>query len=170
MLGDAIELRCLLQPAVEKLGYELVHVTLGGSKPRALRMFIDAPGGITVNDCERVSLQVSDVLGVEDMVEGEYTLEVSSPGLDRPLVKREHFEEAQGKDVSIRMQGLHLGRRKFRGLLLEVRSDAVLVEVDGEPYELLYSEMQRANLVSEIDFGVTSRERRERKKWETTRF
>ena len=170
MLSDAIELRSLLEPVVERLGYELVHVTLGGSKTRALRMFIDAPGGITVDDCERVSRRVSDVLDIEEMVGGEYTLEVSSPGLDRPLVKQEHFEQAQGMDVSIRMQSLHLGRRKFRGLLLEVRSDAVLVEVDGEPYELLYSEMQRANLVSEIDFGATSRERKERKKWETTRF
>ena len=113
----------------------------------------------TVDDCERVSRQVSDVLDVEDMVEGEYTLEVSSPGLDRPLVKREHFEQVQGKDVSIRMQSLHFGRRKFRGSLLEVRRDAVLVEVDGEPYELMYSEMQRANLVSEFDIGATSRER-----------
>ena len=170
MLGDAIELRSLLEPVVERLGYELVHVTLGGSKLGALRMFIDAPGGITVDDCERVSQQVSDVLDVEDMIEGEFTLEVSSPGLDRPLVKQEHFEQVQGKDVSIRMQSLHLGRRNFRGSLLEVLSDAVLVEVDGEPYELLYSEMQRANLLSEIDFGATSRERKERKKWETTRF
>ena len=170
MLGDVIELRALLEPMVERLGYELVHVTLGGSKTRTLRMFIDAPGGITVDDCERVSRQVSDVLDVEYMVEGEYTLEVSSPGLDRPLVKREHFEEAQGKDVSIRMQSLHLGRRKFSGSLLEVRSDAVLVEVDGEPYELLYTKMQKANLVSEIEFSATSRERKERKKWETTRF
>ncbi len=170
MLGNAIELRSVLEPVVERLGYELVHVTLGGSKTRALRMFIDAPGGITVDDCERVSRRVSDVLDVEDKVEGEYTLEVSSPGLDRPLVKQEHFEQAQGKDVFIQMQSLHLGRRKFRGSLLEVRSDAVLVEVDGEPYELLYSEMQRANLVSEIDFGATPRERKERKKWETTRF
>ena len=170
MLGDVIELRSLLEPMVERLGYELVHITQGGSKTRTLRMFIDAPGGITVDDCERVSRQASDVLDVEGMVEGEYTLEVSSPGLDRPLVKQEHFERVQGRDVSIRMQGLHLGRRKFRGSLLEVNSDAILVEVDGEPYELLYSEMQRANLVREIDFGVTRRERSERKKWETTRF
>ena len=76
-------------------------------------------------------------------------------------VKREHFEQAQGKDVFIRMQGLHFGRRKFRGSLLESRNDTVLVEVDGESYELLYSEMQRANLVSEIDFGATSTERKQ---------
>ena len=170
MLGDVIELRSLLEPMVERLGYELVHVTLGGSKSRSLRMFIDAPGGITVDDCERVSRRVSDVLDVENMFEGEYTLEVSSPGLDRPLVKQEHFERAQGKEVSIQMQGLHLGRRKFRGSLLEVGSDAVLVEVDGEPYELMYSEMKRANLVSEFDFGAMSREYKERKRWETTRF
>ena len=164
MLGDVIELRSLLEPMVERLGYELIHVTQGGSKTRTLRMFIDAPGGITVDDCERVSRQVSDVLAVEDMVEGEYTLEVSSPGLDRPLVKQEHFEQARGKDVSIRMRALHLGRRKFRGLLVEVHSDTVLVEVDGEKYELLYSEMQKANLVSEIDFGATSTERKQNAK------
>ena len=161
MLGDVIELRSLLEPMVERLGYELVHVTLRGSKTRTLRMFIDAPGGITVDDCERVSRHASDVLAVEDMVEGEYTLEVSSPGLDRPLAKHEHFEQAQGKDVFIRMQGRHLGRRKFRGSLLEARNDTVLVEVDGESYELLYSEMQRANLVSEFDFGATSTERKQ---------
>ena len=170
MLGDAIELRFLLEPVVERLGYELIHVTLAGSKTRVLRMFIDTPGGITVDDCERVSRRVSDVLDVEDLVEGEYTLEVSSPGLVRPLVNQEHFEQAEGKDVSIWMQSSHLGRRKFRGSLLEVRNNAVLVEVDGEPYELLYSEMQRANLISEIDFGATSRERKERRKWETTKF
>jgi len=170
VLGDAIELRPLLEPVVERLGYELIHVTLGGSKTKALRMYIDAPGGITVDDCERVSRKVSDVLDVEDFIDSEYTLEVSSPGLDRPLVKKEHFEQVQGKDVSIRMQGLHLGRRKFRGSLLEVHSDAILVEVDGEAYELLYSEMQRANLVSKIDFGGTVRDREEKRKWETTRF
>ena len=78
MLGDAIELRSRLEPAVEKLGYELVHVTLVGSKMRALRMFIDAPGGITVDDCERVSRRVSDALAVEDMIEGEYTTAAQS--------------------------------------------------------------------------------------------
>ena len=170
MLGDAIELRSLLEPLVERLGYELVYVTLTESKTRALRMFIDAPGGITVGDCEQVSRRVSDVLDVEDMIDGEYTLEVSSPGVDRPLVKQGHFEQAQGKNVSIRMQSPYLGRRKFRGSLLEVRRNAVLLEVDGESYELLYSEMQKANLVSEIDFGATSRESKERKKWETTKF
>ena len=170
MLGDAIEMRSLLEPVVERLGYELVYVTLTGSKTRTLRMFIDAPGGITVDDCERVSRRVSDVLDVEGMIQGEYLLEISSPGLNRPLVKQEHFESVQGKNVSIRMRSLHLGRRKFHGLLLEVHSDAVLVEVDGEPYELLYSEMRRANLVSEIKFGAMSRGRKARKKWETTRF
>ena len=163
MLGDAIELRFLLESVVEGLGYELVHVTVGGKKTKTLRMFIDAPGGITVDDCERVSRQVSDVLDVENVVAGEYLLEVSSPGLDRPLVKQEHFEQAQGKEVSIQMQGLHFGRRKFIGSLLAVRNDAVLVEVDSESYELLYSDMRKANLISEIDFGATTTRRKERK-------
>ena len=147
MLGDAVELRTLLEPAVEALGYELVHVTMAGSSNRMLRMYIDAPGGITVDDCERVSRYVSDLLDVEDPIQGEYTLEVSSPGLDRPLVKQEHFENAQGQDIFIRTQGLHLGRRKFRGSLLDVGETTVLIEVDGEPYEVAYNAMEKANLV-----------------------
>ena len=169
MLGDAIEVRSLLEPVVEQLGYELVYVILAGSKNRALRMFIDAPGGITVDDCERVSRRVSDVLDVEVMIQGEYSLEISSPGLNRPLAKREHFERVQGKNISIRMRSLHHGRKSFQGSLLEVRSDGVLVEVDGETYKLMYSEMQRANLVGEINFGAMSRERKARNKWATTR-
>ena len=150
MLGDAGELRFLLEPKVEALGYELVHVTMAGSANRMLRMYIDAPGGITVDDCERVSRHVSDLLDVEEPIHGKYTLEISSPGLDRPLVKPEHFEHVQGRDVFIRMQGLHLGRRNFRGSLLDAGRKAVLVQVDGEPYELPYSDMEKANLVSEF--------------------
>ena len=148
MLGESVALRDTLEPTVERLGYELVYVALVESKTRSLRVFIDAPGGITLGDCERVSRQVSDVLDIEDVVEGEYTLEVSSPGLDRPLAKREHFEDVKGKEVYIRMQGWHSGRRKLRGSLLEVENDAALLAVDGETYRLYFSDMRRANLVS----------------------
>ena len=127
-------------------------MTLCSSKTRVLRIFIDAPGGITVNDCEQVSNRVSDILDVESVVEGDYTLEVSSPGLDRPLVKQEHFEQVEGREVFIRMETMYLGRRKFRGSLRHVGEDTVLVIVDGESYELPYSEMKKANLVTEISF------------------
>jgi ribosome maturation factor RimP len=170
MLGDAIELRSLLEPLVERMGYELVHVTMVNSRTRVLRMFIDAPGGITVDDCARVSRRVGDVLDVEDTVDGEYTLEVSSPGLNRPLVKKEHFEQVRGKNVSIQLQSLHVGRKKFLGSLIEADKDAVVVEVDGELYELFYRDMQKANLVSKIGVTEGSRTRRGRGKWETTKF
>ncbi len=148
MLGESIALRCTLEPTVERLGYELVYVALVESKVRSLRIFIDAPGGITLGDCERVSRQVSDVLDIEDVIGGEYTLEVSSPGLDRPLAKPEHFEGVKGKEIYIRMRGPHSGRRKFRGNLVEVESDAALLVVDGETYRLCFSDMRRANLVT----------------------
>ena len=110
MLGDASALRLVLEPTIDRLGCELVYVTLVESKTRVLRVFIDAPGGITLDDCERVSRRVSDVLDVENVIEGEYNLEVSSPGINRPLVKHEHFEQVRGKEVFIQMQDLHLGR------------------------------------------------------------
>ena len=157
MLGDAIALRSTLEPAIERLGYELVYVTLIDSKARSLRMFIDAPGGITLSDCERVSRRVSDILDVEDLIEGEYTLEISSPGLDRPLAKKEHFEDAKGKEVYIHMRGLHCGRRKFRGSLVEVEKDAALLDINGERHKLRFCEMQRANLVPLIQKDDRSR-------------
>jgi ribosome maturation factor RimP len=163
MLGDASALRLVLEPTIDRLGCELVYVTLVESKTRVLRVFIDAPGGITLDDCERVSRRVSDVLDVENVIEGEYNLEVSSPGINRPLVKHEHFEQVRGKEVFIQMQDLHLGRRKFKGPLIAVDEQAVVVSVDGEPYELLFSEMHSANLVDGERVAKDTRRRREDK-------
>ena len=148
MMGDAVALRATLEPTVERLGYELVYVTLVESKTRLLRVFIDAPGGITLGDCERVSRLLSDVLDIEGLINGEYTLEVSSPGLDRPLAKKEHFERARGKQVSIQMRESHSGRKKFKGSVVEVEEDAASIEVNGERFKLHFSQIQRANLVS----------------------
>ena len=99
MLGDAGEIRTVLEPLIERLGYELVYVTLSGSKSAILRTFIAAPGGITLADCELVSHRVSDLLDIEDLIQGEYSLEVSSPGLARPLGKPEHFVRYRGYEV-----------------------------------------------------------------------
>ena len=145
---DNSAIRQLLEPVVEDMGYELVTVELTGSPSggQVLRTYIDAPGGILLEDCEQVSRQVSAILDVEDPIKEEYTLEVSSPGVDRPLVKPEHFQRFQGNHVKVVMREARLGRRRFTGLLVEAAPEFVVVEVDGEPYELDYRTMEKANL------------------------
>ena len=146
---DNSAIRQLLEPVVEDMGYELVMVEMTGSPSggQVLRTYIDAPGGILLEDCEQVSRQVSAILDVEDPIKGEYTLEVSSPGIDRPLVKPEHFQRFQGNQVKVVMREARLGRRRFTGFLAEAGPECVVVEVDGEPYELDYQTMEKANLV-----------------------
>ena len=147
VLGDAEGLRRFIEPEVESMGFELVMVHLITGGDRRLQIFIDAVGGITLNDCEAVSRRLSPLLDVEDAVQGEYSLEVSSPGIDRPLVKPEHFQEALGARVKIRMKAQYHGRRLFDGCLTGVRDDAAVLEIDGSDCALPYAGMERANLV-----------------------
>ncbi len=146
-MTEPAALRDLLEPAVDALGYELVHLEFaaqGGNS--VLRVYIDAPGGIRVDDCETVSRQLSARLDVEDAVDSAYLLEVSSPGIDRPLVKPEHFRRFTGSRARIVMRAHVLGRRRFTGELLEADERRVLLEVDGEPYELAYDDMATARV------------------------
>ncbi len=140
------KLRALLEPSVESLGYELLHIEFSGSGGSVLRLYIDAPGGIEIDDCETVSRQVSLILDVEDPVKNAYTLEVSSPGLDRPLVKPEHFQKFSGELAKIVMHTHVLGRRRFTGKLIEADDTQVVLEADGESYELPYEQMESARL------------------------
>ncbi|NND81408.1 MAG: ribosome maturation factor RimP [Gammaproteobacteria bacterium] len=144
----------LLQPGAEALGYELVAVEMSGGDSSIVRIYIDADDGITVDDCARASRQFSAILDVEDPISNRYTLEVSSPGMDRPLAKPEHFEKVVGQDVKIKMSTLINGRRRFTGQLVEANDDFAVVEVDGEQTELPYQEMDRARLIPVYDFDV----------------
>jgi ribosome maturation factor RimP len=150
-MQNLTRLRALLEPPVEALGYELLHLEFAGRKGGTLRLYIDAPGGIEVDDCETVSRQVSLVLDVEDPVQDAYTLEVSSPGLDRPLVKPEHFRRFAGEKVRIVMQVHVLGRRRFTGTLVAADENGAEVEVDGESYSLPYEDMESARLEPVFD-------------------
>ncbi len=144
-------LRRIIEPVVESLGYELVHVELTGmGNEQILRVYIDAPGGILVDDCATVSRQLSLVMDVEDPLSSTYFLEVSSPGLDRPLVTRAHFERFIGHRVQIVMQDHIMGRKRFKGELCELDGDTVVVEVDGEQYDLPFADIRSARLESEI--------------------
>lgn len=152
MVEDSPQLRQLLEPVVENLGYELVMVELVGSAPRTLRLYIDAPGGVNVDDCESVSRHVSASLDVEDPIVGTYSLEVSSPGIERPLVRDAHFRNHVGERVKVRLATSVLGRKRFTGVLTQVVDGGVIVEVDGEPYELAYDDIESARLAP--DFRV----------------
>jgi len=146
MTGD--ELAKLLEPTVERLGYELVDLEarLGG-KGGLVRVFIDKPGGIDLDDCETVSRAVSALLDVEDPVPGNYNLEVSSPGLDRKLTKVEHFQRFAGEIVKVQTRFPIEGRRRFRGTLVSSDEENIVVEVDGESHSLPLKTIDNARLV-----------------------
>ena len=141
-------MRALIEPSVEGLGYELVDVELAGGGPNAvLRVYIDSEAGIDLKDCETVSRQLSALLDVEDPIAGQYTLEVSSPGLDRPLVKRVDFERFAGELVKVKVLEPVLGRRNFTGQLLGLEGEQVLLEMDKERYAIPLDNIERARLV-----------------------
>lgn len=146
MTGD--ELQKLLEPTVERLGYELtdLEVRLSG-KGGLLRLTIDKPDGVGLDDCETVSRAVSALLDVEDPVQGEYNLEVSSPGLDRKLTKVAHFQRFEGETLKVSMRFPIAGRRRFRGTLVSSDDENIVVEVDGESHSLPLSMIDTARLV-----------------------
>lgn len=140
-----------IEPVVAGLGYEFVgaeYVTENGQ--RVLRIYIDSEEGIDVDDCAKVSHQVSGVLDVEDPIREAYSLEVSSPGMDRPLFKPEQFERFVGETVRLKLAVPVLGRRKFKGELTETNEAGVVVEVDGEAFDIDWSAINEARLVPEF--------------------
>ena len=139
----------LIQPTVEALGVELWGVEyLIQGKYSVLRVYIDRQDeGVTIDDCERVSRQVSGILDVEDPIPGEYTLEVSSPGMDRPLFHLEQFARFAGEPASVRLRTPVEGRRKFKGVIQSVSDDSVTLLVDGKEYQLPAVAIDKANLV-----------------------
>ncbi len=144
-------IRDVIEPAVTGLGYELVGVEyLSQGRHSTLRIYIDHEDGITLDDCGRVSHQVSGVLDVEDVIKGNYALEVSSPGLDRPLFTLEHFVRFQGREAKVRLRVAQEGRKKFTGLILGVEGEQVLLQVDGQTVALPIGIVEKANLVPDI--------------------
>ena len=149
MQGD--ELAKLLEPTIERLGYELADLEVRlGSKGGLVRIFIDKPEGIDLDDCEKVSRAVSALLDVEDPVPGNYNLEVSSPGLDRKLTKVEHFQRFEGETVKVQMRFPIEGRRRFRGTLVSSDDENIVVEVDGESVSLPLKTIDTARLVPDM--------------------
>ena len=143
----SVELANLLEPTVEGLGFELsdLEVKVGGQNGY-VRLFIDKPEGISLDDCEKVSLAVSALLDVEDPLDGQYNLEVSSPGADRTLTKQAHFERFAGEMVKVQMRFPIEGRRRFKGKLSSVDEENIVVEVDGQSHSLPMATIETARL------------------------
>jgi ribosome maturation factor RimP len=139
-------------PAVLALGYELLGcVCFNRGRQTIIRIYIDKEGGITIDDCERASYQINGVLAVSDLINDNYMLEVSSPGLDRPLFTPEQFRRFIGQRVRIRMHVPLQGQRQFTGLLQNVVDEkVVLLLAEGEVL-LPFANIERANLAPDFN-------------------
>jgi ribosome maturation factor RimP len=138
----------LCEPVAVSYGLELVQVQYRREdRGWVLRIIVDRDGGITVDECGSLSREVSDLLDVEDLIDGSYNLEVSSPGLDRPLTKPADFDRFAGREINLKTLQPVEGRRNFRGTLEGIQNEMVRLLVDGKNYELEWSLVQKANLV-----------------------
>jgi ribosome maturation factor RimP len=141
----------LVEPAINDMGYELLGVEYGDQgRGSLLRIYIDHEQGITLDDCAAVSRQASALLDVEDLIAGHYDLEVSSPGMDRPLFNEEQLGRYISHRVKIVMAVPQMGRKRFTGELKNVSNGMIEVEVDNETYDLPFAEMASARLVPEF--------------------
>jgi len=144
----------VVEGVVTQKKYELVSLEWRReNRGWVLRLYIDKPGGVTVEDCVKVSETVSKMLDEVNLIHHPYLLEVSSPGIERPLTKEEHFERFKGERVEISLKTPVKGRKNFKGLLLGIKEGKVLVELDtGEWVEMDLSNIKKANLKPEISF------------------
>jgi ribosome maturation factor RimP len=157
---SSAKLTALLQPLVEDLGYEFVGLEhRSNPKNPVLVIYIDRPEGIAVEDCERVSREVAALLDVEDPIPGHYNLEVSSPGLDRPLFTLEQFERFRGEIAQVTLFAPHEGRRKFKGCILGTMNGRLRLDQDGTEVELDPGNIAKARLVPDYDSLFVKREK-----------
>jgi len=148
---QAVKISAMIEPSLDALGYELVGVEYTAQgKHSVLRIYIDAPDGVDVNDCQKASQQISGVLDVEEPLSGQYTLEVSSPGLERPLFVAAHFERFAGERAEVRMHTPIDGQRKFIGQLAGVDDNKVKLDLEnGESVSLSLADIDKAKLKPE---------------------
>lgn len=139
-----------VEPVVRNMGYDLVGVEYGGDPGNArLRVYIDSADGITLDDCAAVSEQLSASLDVDDPIPGAYVLEVSSPGINRPLFVPADFERFQGSRVFVRLERALEGRKRFKGTLVGLDGNSAVVEVDGRSWHLPLDSVEEAHLVAD---------------------
>jgi len=137
----------LIEPVLAQLGYELVELEYAAGRTSAVvRIFIDQPAGISVDDCERVSRDVAALLDVDDPIPTAYTLEVSSPGFDRVLRTPGHFERFVGERIYVELQAPRAGRKRYTGILKTVSAAGIEVEVDKQTVDVPFGEIAKARL------------------------
>ncbi len=141
------KLTAMISVPVEALGFELVGLEFIRARVSTLRIYIDSENGITVDDCADVSHQVSAVLDVEDPISVLYNLEISSPGLERPLFTAEHYQRFIGEEISLVLRMAMQNRRKWLGIIKTVDGEMITVTVDGKDEVFALSNIQKANLV-----------------------
>ncbi|MBV35255.1 MAG: ribosome maturation factor RimP [Rickettsiales bacterium] len=143
------QLEKIIRPAVEAAGFEFWGLEyLSQGKHSILRVFIEHENGIDVDDCAEVSHQVSGVLDVEDPISGFYNLEISSPGMDRPLFTEQQFAQYLGETVELRLSFPLNGRRKFKGAIEQVNNGQIELLVDGEVYDISVQQIEKAQLIA----------------------
>ncbi len=148
----------LLQPLVEDLGYEFVGLEYQNNpKQSVLRIYIDAEAGVGLEDCETVSREVAALLDVEDPIKGHYNLEVSSPGLDRPLFTPEQYQQFAGHEAQVTLFAPVDGRRKFKGPILGLEDGLLKMQVDGAEVALGFDNIAKAKLVPDWDALMAAR-------------
>lgn len=143
----------LIEPVIEHMGFELVGIEhVSGGRSQTLRVYIDSPAGITIDDCERVSRQLSALLDVEDPMRGQYMLEVSSPGTDRLLTKAEHFARFVGEKAKLKLRMPMDGQRNVSGYIRGVEDGEVELDlVDGGTIKVSLNGIEKARLVPQYD-------------------
>lgn len=151
-MRSANELRKIIEPAVSALGYELVACQVEWQRNlMILRVYIDSENGVTLDSCAKVSRQIHLVLGVEDPLIGPFNLEVSSPGLDRPLYTLEHYRRFVGKKVKIRLRVPIEEQRNFEGFIQKVEDNEIFItREENKLLKLKIDEIERAHLVPEF--------------------
>ncbi len=148
MAEAADQISDLIEPIVESLGFELIRVTYGGGRKPTLQIMAERPDGtMSVDDCAKLSREVSLLLDVEDPLPGEYLLEVSSPGVDRPLTRAKDFERWVGFEAKVELGAQIDGRRRFRGKILSFDGSIIQLETDEGTFDLDYSEVSKAKLL-----------------------
>ena len=142
----------MFTPSVEDLGYELVGIEyIRAGSHSTLRVYIDQEAGILVDDCAAVSRQISALMDVEDPITNEYTLEVSSPGLERPLFSAGHYAAFAGEEVKVQLRMPIQNRRKWKGIIDSVEGEIICVNVNGTLERFALSNIQKANIVPKFD-------------------
>jgi ribosome maturation factor RimP len=143
------QLEPILEPAVEAAGYRLVRLRILGGKSKTLQIMAERPDGtMNVEDCARLSRALSDFLEREDPLEGEYLLEVSSPGIDRPLTRLTDFSRWAGHEAKLELSAPDAsGRRRFKGMLIGLDGNDVVIEVEGERLKFPFRSIAEAKLV-----------------------